>query len=105
MTIVDHRQAVSSTLEMPEAFLGSASLPGGAPTALPAYGGPLGVQPEIDLGPVELKTFGLMFALGWVAAGAIVSRRMRSSARRPTGPTRSSSRPCSAASSARAATG
>ena len=35
------------------------------------------MQPEIDLGPVELKTFGLMFALGWVAAGAIVSRRMR----------------------------
>ncbi len=35
------------------------------------------MQPEIDLGPLELKTFGLMFALGWVAAGAIVSRRMR----------------------------
>jgi phosphatidylglycerol:prolipoprotein diacylglycerol transferase len=35
------------------------------------------VQPGIDLGPFELKTFGLMFALGWVAAGLIVARRMR----------------------------
>jgi phosphatidylglycerol---prolipoprotein diacylglyceryl transferase len=33
------------------------------------------VQPEIQLGPLELKTFGLMFALGFLAAGAVVARR------------------------------
>jgi phosphatidylglycerol---prolipoprotein diacylglyceryl transferase len=35
------------------------------------------VQPEIDLGPVSLKTFGLMFALGFLAAGAVSARRFR----------------------------
>ena len=33
------------------------------------------MQPEIQLGPLELKTFGLMFALGFLAAGALVARR------------------------------
>jgi phosphatidylglycerol:prolipoprotein diacylglycerol transferase len=33
------------------------------------------VQPEIQLGPLELKTFGMMFALGFLAAGAVVARR------------------------------
>jgi phosphatidylglycerol---prolipoprotein diacylglyceryl transferase len=33
------------------------------------------VQPEIQLGPLELKTFGLMFALGFLAAGGLVARR------------------------------
>ena len=33
------------------------------------------MQPEIQLGPVELKTFGLMFALGFLAAGALIARR------------------------------
>jgi phosphatidylglycerol:prolipoprotein diacylglycerol transferase len=33
------------------------------------------VQPEIQLGPLELKTFGLMFALGFLGAGALVARR------------------------------
>jgi len=33
------------------------------------------VQPEIQLGPFELKTFGLMFALGFLAAGGVVARR------------------------------
>ena len=33
------------------------------------------MQPEINLGPVELKTFGLMFALGFLAAGALLARR------------------------------
>jgi len=33
------------------------------------------VQPEIQLGPVELKTFGLMFALAFLASGALVARR------------------------------
>jgi phosphatidylglycerol---prolipoprotein diacylglyceryl transferase len=34
------------------------------------------VYPEIDLGPVTLKTFGLMFALAFLAAGAVVARRL-----------------------------
>jgi len=33
------------------------------------------MQPEINIGPVELKTFGLMFALGFLASGALVARR------------------------------
>jgi phosphatidylglycerol---prolipoprotein diacylglyceryl transferase len=33
------------------------------------------VQPEIQIGPLELKTFGLMFALGFLAAGAVIARR------------------------------
>jgi phosphatidylglycerol:prolipoprotein diacylglycerol transferase len=35
------------------------------------------VQPEIDLFGLPLKTFGLMFALGFLAAGAVILRRMR----------------------------
>jgi phosphatidylglycerol:prolipoprotein diacylglycerol transferase len=35
------------------------------------------VQPEIDLGPLSLKTFGLMFALGFLAAGAVIARRFK----------------------------
>jgi phosphatidylglycerol---prolipoprotein diacylglyceryl transferase len=35
------------------------------------------VQPEIDLLGLPLKTFGLMFALGFLAAGAVISRRLR----------------------------
>jgi len=34
------------------------------------------VQPEIDLLGLPLKTFGLMFALGFIAAGAVIHRRM-----------------------------
>ena len=33
------------------------------------------MQPEIQLGPLELKTFGLMFALGFLSAGAVIARR------------------------------
>jgi phosphatidylglycerol---prolipoprotein diacylglyceryl transferase len=33
--------------------------------------------PEIDLGPLELKTFGICFALGFLAAGAVLARRLR----------------------------
>ena len=33
------------------------------------------MQPEIDLGPVELQTFGIMLALGFIAAGALIARR------------------------------
>ena len=32
--------------------------------------------PEIDIGPIELQTFGICFALGWLAAGAVLSRRL-----------------------------
>jgi phosphatidylglycerol:prolipoprotein diacylglycerol transferase len=34
------------------------------------------VQPEIQLGPLELKTFGICFALGFVAAGTVLARRL-----------------------------
>jgi phosphatidylglycerol---prolipoprotein diacylglyceryl transferase len=35
------------------------------------------LQPEIHIGPVDLQTFGICFALGFLAAGAILSRRLR----------------------------
>jgi phosphatidylglycerol:prolipoprotein diacylglycerol transferase len=35
------------------------------------------VYPEIQLGPVTLQTFGLMFALGFLAAGALVAKRLK----------------------------
>jgi phosphatidylglycerol:prolipoprotein diacylglycerol transferase len=35
------------------------------------------MQPEIDLGPITLQTFGLMFALAFIAAGALLERRLR----------------------------
>jgi phosphatidylglycerol---prolipoprotein diacylglyceryl transferase len=34
------------------------------------------MQPEIELGPLTLQTFGICFALAFVAAGAVLSRRM-----------------------------
>jgi phosphatidylglycerol:prolipoprotein diacylglycerol transferase len=34
------------------------------------------MQPEIHLGPVTLQTFGIMFALAFIAAGAVVARRL-----------------------------
>lgn len=34
------------------------------------------MQPEISIGPLELKTFGIAFALGFVAAGLIAARRL-----------------------------
>ena len=33
------------------------------------------MQPEIDIGPVTLQTFGLMFALGFIGAGVLLARR------------------------------
>lgn len=33
--------------------------------------------PEIDIGPLSLKTFGLCFGLAFVACGALVARRLR----------------------------
>jgi phosphatidylglycerol:prolipoprotein diacylglycerol transferase len=35
------------------------------------------VQPEIQIGPLELKTFGICFAAGFLASGLIISRRFR----------------------------
>ena len=35
------------------------------------------VQPEIHLGPLELKTFGICFALAFLASGALLGRRFR----------------------------
>jgi phosphatidylglycerol:prolipoprotein diacylglycerol transferase len=34
------------------------------------------MQPEIHLGPVTLQTFGIMFSLGFLAAGALVAKRL-----------------------------
>lgn len=33
------------------------------------------MYPEISIGPVTLQTFGLMFGLGFIAAGAVIARR------------------------------
>jgi phosphatidylglycerol:prolipoprotein diacylglycerol transferase len=35
------------------------------------------VQPEIDIGPLTLQTFGICFALAFLAAGALVARRLK----------------------------
>ena len=35
------------------------------------------MQPEIDLGPLALKTFGIMFAFGFLAAGAVCAKRFK----------------------------
>jgi phosphatidylglycerol---prolipoprotein diacylglyceryl transferase len=35
------------------------------------------MQPEIDLGAFDLKTFGVCFALGFVASGTLIGRRLR----------------------------
>jgi phosphatidylglycerol:prolipoprotein diacylglycerol transferase len=34
------------------------------------------VLPEIELGPLTLQTFGICFALGFLAAGALIARRL-----------------------------
>ena len=35
------------------------------------------MQPELEIGPVTLQTFGIMFALGFVAAGLLVAKRFK----------------------------
>jgi phosphatidylglycerol:prolipoprotein diacylglycerol transferase len=35
------------------------------------------MQPEIQLGPLDLQTFGICFALGFLASGAVLARRLR----------------------------
>src|SRR3954451_5762548 len=34
------------------------------------------MQPEIDLGPLTLQTFGIAFSLGFVASGVVIARRL-----------------------------
>ena len=41
------------------------------------------LQPEIHIGPIDLQTFGICFALGFLAAGAVLSRRLRELRRPP----------------------
>ncbi len=41
------------------------------------------MQPEIDLFGLPLKTFGMMFALGFLASGAVIHRRMKELGRSP----------------------
>jgi phosphatidylglycerol---prolipoprotein diacylglyceryl transferase len=41
------------------------------------------MQPEINLGPIELQTFGICFALGFLASGALIGRRLRELGRPP----------------------
>ncbi len=35
------------------------------------------MYPEIDIGPLTLQTFGLMFALAFLAAGALIAKRLK----------------------------
>jgi phosphatidylglycerol:prolipoprotein diacylglycerol transferase len=35
------------------------------------------MYPEINIGPITLQTFGLMFGLGFIAAGLVIARRFR----------------------------
>jgi phosphatidylglycerol:prolipoprotein diacylglycerol transferase len=35
------------------------------------------MQPEIDLGPLTLQTFGITFALAFAAAGALIAKRLK----------------------------
>jgi phosphatidylglycerol---prolipoprotein diacylglyceryl transferase len=35
------------------------------------------VQPEIHIGPLDLKTFGICFAVGFLAAGLVIGRRFK----------------------------
>ena len=41
------------------------------------------MQPTLELGPITLQTFGIAFALGFVAAGGLLARRLREIGRPP----------------------
>jgi phosphatidylglycerol:prolipoprotein diacylglycerol transferase len=41
------------------------------------------MQPELEIGPLTLQTFGLMVGLGFVAAGMVLARRLRELGREP----------------------
>jgi len=42
-----------------------------------------GLQPDLHIGPLELKTFGLCFAAGFIAAAAVLARHLREIGRPP----------------------
>lgn len=44
------------------------------------------MQPEIQLGPLELQTFGISFAAGFIAAAAVLARHFREIGRPPDWP-------------------
>ena len=50
--------------------------PEGAAARADGRGVGAAVYPEIHLGPLTLQTFGLMFALAFLAAGALIARRL-----------------------------
>ena len=35
------------------------------------------MQPEIHIGPLDLKTFGICFAAGFLVSGLVIGRRFR----------------------------
>ena len=35
------------------------------------------MQPEIHIGPLDLKTFGICFAVGFLVSGVLIGRRFR----------------------------
>src|ERR671917_291891 len=41
------------------------------------------MQPEIEIGPLTLQTFGLMFGLAFVAAGWLIAKRLRELGQQP----------------------
>ena len=41
------------------------------------------MEPTIELGPLTLQTFGICFALGFLASGALIARRLRELGRPP----------------------
>jgi phosphatidylglycerol:prolipoprotein diacylglycerol transferase len=41
------------------------------------------VQPEINVGPLELQTFGICFAAGFIAAAAVLARHLKEISRPP----------------------
>jgi phosphatidylglycerol:prolipoprotein diacylglycerol transferase len=41
------------------------------------------MQPEIHLGPLDLQTFGICFALGFLVSGAVIARRLGELAKPP----------------------
>jgi phosphatidylglycerol---prolipoprotein diacylglyceryl transferase len=41
------------------------------------------MQPEIHLGPLDLQTFGICFAFGFIASGALIGRRLKELGRPP----------------------
>ncbi len=41
------------------------------------------VQPELNLGPLELQTFGICFAAGFIAAAAVLARHFKEIGRPP----------------------